>query len=275
MAVREPGRDAPVHARLLDSLTDQAFLQRDEMRGQRLALEFAHAELGLKDRGVKSTVVVFGSARAVESSSQRRDGKAKNSRRSRRTSPDFACKWYEEARTFGRIVSERAGALTPKDGILENVITTGGGPGMMEAANRGAADAGAPTIGFNIQLPAEQEPNLYITPGLSFTFNYFAVRKMHFAMRANALAVFPGGFGTLDELFEILTLKQTRKTGGMPVVLFCKDYWREIVNFEALARHGMIAKEDLSLFTIVNSAEEGWEAMLEGGLAISTPLREI
>lgn len=247
------------------------FLKREEMRSQRIALEFAHAELGLKDHGIKSTVVVFGSARTC---SNRLAGGEKSGKTRKKQSQEFADFWYGEARTFGRIISERAGALTPRGDVLENVITTGGGPGIMEAANRGAMDVGAPSIGFNIQLPMEQRPNPYVTPGLCFSFNYFAVRKMHFAMRANALAVFPGGFGTLDELFEILTLKQTRKTGGMPIVLFCRKYWKEIVNFDALVRLGMISPEDLSMFVVVDSAEEGWAAMLERGLAVSTPLRE-
>ncbi len=246
----------------IHAIDDIAFLMREEMRSQRLALEFERAELRLRDRGIKSTVVVFGSARVG------RPGRVKARSRT------FAERWYEEARTFGRIVSERAGALMPNNGLYENVVTTGGGPGIMEAANRGAAEAGAPTIGFNIELPEEQEPNPFISDGLCISFRYFAMRKMHFAMRANALAVFPGGFGTLDELFEILTLKQTRKTGGMPVVLFCRKYWDEIVNFEALARHGMIAREDLALFSVVDSAEDGWTAMLEHGLSVSTPLRE-
>jgi uncharacterized protein (TIGR00730 family) len=254
------------------AIADTAFLMREEMRAQRLALEFEHAELRLRDHGIKSTVVVFGSARVGPGPAP--DAKAAP-RASKRREQKFARIWYEEARTFGRIVSERAGPLQPIGGLLENVVMTGGGPGIMEAANRGASDVGAPTIGLNIELPAEQRPNPYITPGLCISFHYFAMRKMHFAMRANALAVFPGGFGTLDELFEILTLKQTRKAGGMPVVLFCREYWREIVNFDALARHGMIAPEDLAMFAVVNSAEEGWQAMLERGLAVSTPLREV
>jgi uncharacterized protein (TIGR00730 family) len=138
-------------------------------------------------------------------------------------------RWYELARAFGRLVSERGGALAPKGGLRDNVIATGGSPGIMEAANRGASDAGAPSIGFNISLPAEQEPNLYSTPE-----HYFAMRKMHLAMRANALAVFPGGFGTMDELFEMLTLQQTRKAPSMPIVLFGREYWRRIVNFDGL-----------------------------------------
>ena len=167
-----------------------------------------------------------------------------------------------------------ASALSSIEGGRENVITTGGGPGIMEAANRGAADTGAPTIGLNIELPTEQAPNRYITPGLSFHFHYFAVRKMHFAMRANALAAFPGGFGTLDEVFEILTLKQARRASGMPIILFCRDYWENVVDFYALAELSMISPADLALFQIVESAEEGWEALLDRGLTISTPLKE-
>ena len=160
-------------------------------------------------------------------------------------------------------------------GTCENVITTGGGPGLMEAANRGAADAGAPTIGFNIRLPGEQRPNRYVTPGLSFNFHYFAVRKMHFAIRANALAVFPGGFGTMDELFEILTLKQTRKTHAMPVILFSRSYWKSLVNFPMLAEMGTIDDQDLELFEFADSAEEGWQALMKHGLTTQTPLREV
>jgi uncharacterized protein (TIGR00730 family) len=255
---------------------DPEFLMRDEMRAQRLALEFAKAEIGLTDWGVKSTIVVFGSSRAVS------PGAAARRARTART-PTAAAKaeklkalarWYDEARAFGRIVSERGGALSTVHGQRENVIATGGGPGIMEAANRGAADAGAPTIGFNIEIPAEQRPNKYITPDLSFQFHYFAVRKMHFAMRANALAVFPGGFGTMDELFEILTLKQTRKTPAMPVILFCREYWQRIINFPALAELGTIDKADIALFQIVDTADEGWQAMVDQGLTTQTPLKE-
>lgn len=152
--------------------------------------------------------------------------------------------WYQEARNFGRIVSERGGSLAPEGNVRQNVIATGGGPGIMEAANRGADDAGAPSIGFNIVLPTEQEPNGFSTPNLTFRFHYVAVRKMHFAMRANALAIFPGGLGTMDELFEILTLKQTRKSAPMPIILFSRSYWRKVVNFDALADLGMIDPEE-------------------------------
>ena len=262
------------------AIEDVDFLAREEMRGLRLALEFERAELGLQDQGIKSTVVVFGSSRVRPGSqSFKGPGKLKASKRAANKSARSAAAsshadWYEMARKFAQIASERGGALNPVAGLRENVIITGGGPGIMEAANRGAADVGAPSIGLNIELPTEQAPNKYITPELCFHFHYFAVRKMHFAMRANALAVFPGGFGTLDELFEILTLKQTRKAGGMPVILFCRDYWERVVDFAALADLGVVGLEDLELFEIVDSAEAGWTAMMERGLAVSTPLRE-
>jgi uncharacterized protein (TIGR00730 family) len=255
---------------------DLDFLRREEMRATRLSLEFAKAELGLRDQGIKSTVVVFGSSRALTPRAARRRVESAQGNKAVATAKkhEELAIWYEQAREFGRIVSERGGALSSKNGMRENIITTGGGPGIMEAANRGAADAGAPTIGFNIRLPTEQRPNKYLTPELSFDFHYFAVRKMHFAMRANALAVFPGGFGTMDELFEILTLKQTRKTPAMPVILFGRNYWKTIVNFEALAEFGTIDARDLALFEIVDNAEEGWAALEEHGLTAQTPLRE-
>ena len=176
---------------------DSEFLLQDSNRGIRFQLEYLKAEELLRAWGVRSTVVVFGSARIRPASSD------KEGPRSRR--------WYEEARLFAKIVSERGGALAPIDGIRDNVIATGGGPGIMEAANRGANDAGAPSIGYNIKLPHEQEPNAFSTPDLTFQFHYFAMRKMHFAMRAAALVVFPGGFGTFDEFFELLTLVQTER----------------------------------------------------------------
>src|SRR6185437_14722375 len=179
--------------------------------------------------------------------------------------------YYEKAREFGRIVSERGGALDVHDGLRDNVIATGGGPGVMEAACRGAMDVGAPALGFNIELPMEQQPNPYITPSLTFRFHYFGMRKMHLAMRANALAVFPGGFGTMDELFEILTLIQTRKAPPVPVVLFGRDYWSKVINFETLLEHEVISPDDLKLFDMVDSAEEAWEAMRHRGLKAHTP----
>jgi uncharacterized protein (TIGR00730 family) len=178
---------------------------------------------------------------------------------------------YEAARAFGRIASERGGAFAPQHRWRDNVIATGGGGGIMEAANRGAHDAGAPSIGFNITLPAEQQPNAYITPELCFRFHYFAMRKMHLAMRANALVVFPGGFGTLDELFELLTLTQTEKAPALPIVLFEEQYWRRVIDFKALAEEGMVGTDDLRLFDFADSAEAGWRTLIRRGLRAHTP----
>ena len=228
---------------------DQDFLLGDSMRGVRFMLEYAKADESLRAWGVRSTIVVFGSARVAE------DG------------PGRQATWYAQARQFGRIASERGGAILGSDGQpRDNVIATGGGPGVMEAANRGALEAGAPSIGFNITLPHEQFPNPYTTPELTFQFHYFGMRKMHLAMRANALVVFPGGFGTFDELFELLTLRQTGKAPPIPIVLFDEGYWRSVVNFEALVEHGMIKAEDLNLFAYAEDAEGVWQALLAGGL---------
>lgn len=224
---------------------DQDFILSDAMRGMRFMMEYAKAEMALREWGVRSTIVVFGSARVRE------DGDGPQAR------------WYREAREFGRIASLRGGALDHNGGKRDNVIATGGGPGVMEAANRGARDAGAPTIGFNITLPHEQVPNPYTTPELTFRFHYFAMRKMHLAMRANALVVFPGGFGTFDELFEVLTLSQTGKATRIPVVLVDREYWTTVVDFDALARYGMIRQDDLSLFHFAGSAEEVWTRLVD------------
>ncbi len=245
------------------------------MRPLRLALEFSKVERALTAMSIFSTVVVFGSHRIpspeeAETALKLAKGAEALTRAKQQQRLSL---WYQEARNFGRIVSERGGALTA-DGVRQNVIVTGGGPGIMEAANRGAAEAGAPSIGFNIVLPEEQEPNRFTTPDLTFRFHYFGIRKMHFAMRANALAVFPGGFGTMDELFEILTLKQTRKSAPMPVLLFERDYWQSIVNFEALADLGMIDRDEFALFDIVDTAEEAWGVLARRGLTVHRPLRE-
>ena len=229
---------------------DQDFLLSDGMRGVRFLLEYAKAEETLRARGIRSTIVVFGSARISEHGDARRR------------------RWYAEARAFGRIASERGGALSPDNGVHDNVITTGGGPGAMEAANRGASDAGALSIGFNIQLPHEQTPNRYSTPDLTFQFHYFAMRKMHLAMRANALVIFPGGFGTLDEMFEMLTLHQTGKVSRLPVVLFDKAYWTKVVSFEAMLEADMIEPADLKLFEFADSAEEIWSRLLALGMPV-------
>ncbi|XSG82149.1 MAG: LOG family protein [Methyloligella sp. ZOD6] len=255
---------------------DIDFLHSDEMRPLRLALEFSKVDLALQKMGIASTVVVFGSHRifspeqAEDALRQARDEASLNRARQRKR----LTAWYEEARNFGRIVSERGGALAA-GGERHNVIATGAGPGIMEAANRGAADVGAPSIGFNIALPEEQKPNPFTTPDLTFRFRYFGIRKMHFAMRANALAVFPGGFGTLDELFEILTLRQSRKCAPIPVILFSRDYWQSAVDFAALAELDMIAPEDAGLFEIVDTAEEAWDLMVSRGVMTQTPFPEV
>jgi hypothetical protein len=252
---------------------DPEFLARDEMRPQRFGMEYLKAELALRDWGVRSTVVVFGSARVPSPEVAERNLRAARAAEDRRAAKrllEFSAH-YEAARAFARIVSLRGGALAQGGGLRDNVIATGGGPGIMEAANRGAADVGAPSIGFNVTLPHEQDPNAWSTPALTFRFHYFAMRKMHLAMRANALAVFPGGFGTFDELFEILTLVQTRKANPVPIVLFGSAFWREVVNFPALVDHGMIAERDLSLFDIVDQPEEGWASLVRRGLKAHTP----
>jgi uncharacterized protein (TIGR00730 family) len=228
---------------------DQDFLLGDSLRGVRFLLEYQKAEEALRAWGVRSTIVVFGSARITA------NGGGEHGR------------WYDAAREFARIVSERGGALDINhDGLRDNVIATGGGGGVMEAANRGAADVGAPSIGFNIRLPHEQEPNPYSTPELTFQFHYFGMRKMHLAMRANALVVFPGGFGTLDELFEILTLTQAGKAQHVPIVLFDENYWRAVIDFERLVEHRMIDGADLTLFQYAETPERVWELLLAGGV---------
>jgi uncharacterized protein (TIGR00730 family) len=252
---------------------DSEFLLCDELRGIRFALEYSKAEMLLRQWGVRSTVIVFGSARtpSPEQAATMLDAARTPVERESAARRARLARYYEQARLFGRLVSERGGALKDNGGLRDNVIATGGGPGIMEAANRGACDAGAPTIGFNITLPLEQEPNPYTTPELTFRFHYFAMRKMHLAMRANALAVFPGGFGTLDELFEILTLIQTRKAPPVPVVLFGRDYWRQVINFDAFVEHEVVAAADLKLFDIIDDAEEAWESLMRRGLKAHTP----
>lgn len=237
----------------------------DQPRGTRLADEFQYVDAVLRRKRIMSTVVIFGSSRvtpeAVSNPLQNAPGSMAHSK---------ASVWYAMAREFAKLVSTNGGAIGPPGSELHNVIATGGGPGLMEAANRGASESGAPSIGFNIVLPVEQPSNSYTTPDLTFQLHYFAMRKMHLAMRANALAVFPGGFGTLDELFELLTLKQTGKGKPIPIILFDRAFWSEVVNFAALADMGMIAREDLDLFDFADSAEEGWSTLLHRGLQIGS-----
>jgi hypothetical protein len=233
------------------AFADLDFLLRPELRPVRLQLEQLKPEMLLSEHRIDRTVVVFGSARipAPEAAGtrSRKPGCVLDPERT-----------YAAAREFARLVS-RAGQ---QHGLARRfVIVTGGGPGVMEAANRGAHDVGAESIGLNIVLPHEQAPNLYITPELCFQFHYFAIRKLHFMLRARALVCFPGGYGTLDELFEALNLVQTGKAQPMPILLFDEAYWRRIINFEAMAEEGVIAPADLQLFRYVESAEAAWRAI--------------
>ena len=221
------------------AFNDPEFLNRPETRGIRFQLELLKPELVQAEAGIHQTIVVFGSARFKEDNI-----------------------YYQAARQVARLVSEGCASLPTSERLT---ICTGGGPGIMEAANRGAMEAGSPSVALNISLPHEQKPNPYVTPELCFQFHYFALRKMHFAMRAKALIAFPGGFGTLDELFEILTLVQTRKVKPTPVLLYGSDYWKRLIDFEWMVTSGTISKEDLSCFEYVDTPEEAWAALHQTG----------
>ncbi len=247
---------------------DPDFLSGDSTRGIRFFLEYEKPEERLRECGIVSTIVVIGSARVSETA----NGQPVSNSAPLRDDSDRlpTIRWYEQARGFARIASERGGALTPVGGLRHNVIATGGGPGIMEAANRGAADAGAPSVGFNIQLPHEQEPNIYSTPDLTFQFHYFAMRKLHLAKRARALVVFPGGFGTLDELFEILNLVRTRRAPSIPILCFDRSYWTQVINFQSLAENGMIERSDLEMLCFADDVEEAWEGLFSRGILAQT-----
>jgi uncharacterized protein (TIGR00730 family) len=246
-----PQTSSPSH-RL--AFADPELMLRRELRPVRLQLEYLKPDLILADHRIESTVVVFGSARLPTPL----DGAAPPGVAAGRLDKQRA---YAEAREFGRLVSLAGQKHTGQSRRF--VVVTGGGPGIMEAANRGAADVGAESIGLNIVLPREQAPNPYITPALCFQFHYFALRKLHFMLRAQAMVFFPGGYGTLDELFEALTLIQTGKAEPMPLLLFDEAYWRRIINFEAMAEEGVIASSDLELFRYVESAGEAWRLICE------------
>jgi uncharacterized protein (TIGR00730 family) len=229
------------------AFADDDFLCRDELRPVRLQLELLKPEMMMEEAGIETTIVLFGGARIPETAQKhtaRTETLAELSRH------------YDEARRFARIMTEKS------DG-RHDVIVTGGGPGVMEAGNRGAAEAGGKSIGLNIVLPHEQAPNAYVTPELCFNFHYFAIRKMHFLMRAEAVCVFPGGFGTMDEMFETLTLIKTGRMKRVPFLLFGKEFWTRIINWQALAEAGTISDEDLELFQFVETAEEA-VAAIEG-----------
>ncbi len=257
---------------------DIDFMMRDELRASRLQLEFLKPEILQRDRGVSATVVVFGSARipAPEDASRlveeaerffaENPGDPRAEQRER-TARSLAAKtrYYEEARLLAGMIAGGEECFYAEQeqpnyphGRYRVVVVTGGGPGIMEAANRGADDVGADSVGLNIVLPFEQKPNQYITPYLCFNFHYFALRKMHFLLRAVALVCFPGGYGTLDELFEALTLIQTGKIAPMPVLLFGREYWERIIDFPALVEEGVINPDDLDIFKYVETASEAW-----------------
>ncbi len=229
---------------------DPDFMTQRDLRAVRLQLELLKPEMVLAERGIRSTVIMFGGARIPEPGAEA--WAAKNE--TQKKNLEANSRYYEEARRFARLCSEHSRASYYR----EFVVVTGGGPGVMEAGNRGADDCGAPTIGLNIVLPHEQAPNRYITPDLAFNFHYFAIRKMHFMMRAKAVVVFPGGFGTMDELFEALTLIQTGRMEQVPVILFGRDFWDKAINLEFLAEQGTISPGDEELITFVDSAEEAW-----------------
>ena len=242
------------------AFADPEFLLRRETRGIRFQLELLKPDLAQQERGIEHTVVVFGSARfraTDEAQAQLVQAQASGdaSAVARAQTLVKNAHYYESARAFGRLVATHSHGLTAKEQMF---ICTGGGPGIMEAANRGAQEGGGISVGLNIALPHEQEPNPYITPGLSFKFHYFALRKMHFMMRARALVAFPGGFGTLDELFETLTLIQCKKAKPVPVVLFGSEYWKRVLHLEVLVDEGVVSPEDLQLFRYVDDVEQAW-----------------
>lgn len=252
------------------AFTDTEFLLRQELRPIRLQLELMKPELTQQDLGIHSTIVVFGSARIPEPQAAR-DRLAQAQKKLNLHPQDIEAQfqvnvahrmlenshYYEQARLFSKIVSQHA----KNHPNQEPVIVTGGGPGIMEAANRGAFDERAKSMGFNIVLPMEQGPNPYITPELCFQFHYFAIRKMHFLIRARALVAFPGGYGTMDELFEALTLIQTKKIEPLPILLFGEEFWRKAINFDFLIEEGMINPEDVQLFQYVEDAETAWNVI--------------
>ena len=247
---------------------DRELLNSDEMRGVRMLLEINKPEKILEEQNILSTIIVFGGASLSDKSSiDHRIELVKNSLTKDPSSSNLdreltrlknlqsISHYYDSAREFAKIVSRQ----NQKEHCNSHVIVTGGGPGIMEAANRGAFDADCKSIGLNISLPNEQHPNAYITPGLCFKFNYFALRKFHFVMRSVAAVFFPGGFGTFDELFELLTLRQTGMKTQIPIILFGRDYWSKVINFQFLSDHGLISDDHMNLFQYADSASEAWD----------------
>ncbi len=237
---------------------DLDFLLREDLRPVRFQLELLKPELFLEEAGIASTFVFYGSARIPEPDKADALIAAAANEKQKKIAERLKAnsKYYEEARRLARLASR---TQPDEEGKRQFVVCSGGGPSIMEAANRGAADVGAESIGLNIVLPHEQVPNPYVTPELSFQFHYFALRKMHFLLRARAVAIFPGGFGTFDESFELLTLIQTKKMKPMPIFFFGRDFWERVVNFEALMEEGVISPDDLKLFRFVETADEAWD----------------
>jgi len=247
------------------AFADPEFLLRRETRGIRFQLEMLKPDLAQVEAGIEHTVVVFGSARFVDSATAQ--AQLASAEQSGLTSDILKAKaavrnadYYEKARTFAQLVAKSCSCLPAEEKLF---ICTGGGPGIMEAANRGAQEAGAPSVALNIALPHEQHPNPYVTPDLSFKFHYFALRKMHFMMRAKALVAFPGGFGTLDELFEVMTLVQTRKARPVPILLFGSAFWKNLIQMDVLLQEGTISPNDLQLFHYVDTPEAAWDAICD------------
>lgn len=254
------------------AFADPELLLRDELRAVRLQLELMKPELIMQEAGVEATVVIFGGSRIPDrETAGRRLREAELTAEQEPSSPLAARRvtcarnvlaktsYYDEARKLARLISEDC----RQEGGCGFVVATGGGPGIMEAANRGAQEAGGKSIGLNIVLPHEQAPNSFISPDLCFQFHYFALRKMHFLMRARALVVFPGGFGTMDELFETLTLIQTKKIKPLPVLLFGKEFWDKAIQFEFLLEEGVVSSEDLQIFRYIETAEDAWHYIRE------------
>ncbi len=255
VAKRAPQTPQTQSAAFRLAFADDEFLTSEDTRGIRFQLEYLKTEFRLREHAIASTVVLFGGARIPEPGKEA--WAARN--QTQKANLEKASVYYDEARRFAQYASMTSLALDGHD----FVVVTGGGPGVMEAGNRGAADVGAESIGLNIVLPHEQAPNAYVTPDLSFNFHYFATRKIHFLLRAKVVAIFPGGFGTLDEFFETITLIQTGRMEPIPLLLFGAEFWSKVINFQALADAGTIAPTDPDLFTIVDSAEHGWNVVRE------------
>jgi uncharacterized protein (TIGR00730 family) len=259
-AQKNPGTPQTQSAAYKLAFQDKDFLLREELRPVRFQLELMKPEFLLDEAQIESTFVFYGSARIPSPDEAQALVDAAQSDRERRIAHNLAAKarYYDEARALARIAAQYPPNAA---GCRHFVVCSGGGPSIMEAANRGAADVGAPTIGLNIVLPHEQAPNEFVTPELSFQFHYFALRKMHFLLRARALAIFPGGFGTFDEFFELLTLVQTGKMQPIPILLFGRDFWNKVIDFEALVEEGVIGASDLNLITWVETADQAWAAV--------------